>query len=243
MDKYGLLGRNISYSFSRTYFREKFQKLQLKADYENFDLQDLSTIEEILAENQELKGLNVTIPYKEEIIPFLDEVDPVAKEIGAVNTIKLLPGGKTKGYNTDAFGFRESIRPLLEPHHKKALILGTGGASKAISYSLNELNIVPVLVSRSPGKASFSYDDLDKTILEEHYIIINCTPLGTFPKVSDTPQIPFEHLTDKHLIYDLIYNPAETQLMTISLEKGAKVTNGLQMLKLQAEKAWEIWNS
>lgn len=243
MDKYGLLGNNISYSFSRSYFSEKFNKLGINASYENFDLPEIYEFRNVLENNKDLKGLNVTIPYKEQIIPFLTELDRTAAEIGAVNTIKVSQNGNIKGYNTDYFGFVESIRPFLQEHHKKALILGTGGASKAVAYGLGSLNTRCKYVSRKASEISFSYEQLSEDVMQEHQVIVNCTPLGTSPKTSEFPAIPIDFLNENHLVYDLIYNPAETKLMTLSSERGATVVNGLRMLELQAERAWEIWNS
>lgn len=243
MYKFGLLGKNISYSFSKNYFQEKFRKLRIEASYINFDLQDISDITTVLQDNPELKGLNVTIPYKEQVIPFLDELDETAEEIGAVNTIRFLPNGKLKGFNTDFYGFRESLVPFLKAEHEKALILGTGGASKAVYYALETLDIQPVLVSRTPQEGQLTYNRLTKEIIEEHTVIINCTPLGTYPNTGDAPEIPFQFLRKEHLVFDLIYNPTVTKLMELAASEGAIVSNGLKMLELQAEKAWEIWNT
>lgn len=241
MRTYGLIGRNISYSFSREYFREKFEKENISAIYKNFDLDDLDSFKSIFIENPRISGLNVTIPYKQEIIPYLDELDPVAQEIGAVNTIKIDTAGKLIGYNTDYFGFMRSIIPHLIDYHSKALILGTGGASKAVAFGLKKLGVEFRFVSRTPASGEFHYEELNEQYLSEYKIIINSTPLGTFPNIVSFPPIPVQHLTPQHLIYDLIYNPAETQLMKMGLEQGSQVVNGLKMLQLQAEKAWEIW--
>lgn len=242
MNHFGLLGKNISYSFSRTYFREKFMKSGIDASYENFELQTIEDFPALIRENPQLNGLNVTIPYKELIIPFLDDLDPVAQEIGAVNTIRFLPDGQLKGYNTDCHGFREAILPFLKYEYEKALILGTGGAAKAVEYALQSLDIQPSLVSRTPGSHQYSYRDLDRQVMQEHPIIINCTPLGTSPDTALYPDIPLEFITSQHLVFDLIYNPSVTRLMELSQRRGARSMNGSQMLKLQAEKAWEIWN-
>ena len=241
MRKFGLIGRNISYSFSPNYFAEKFSREKIDASYQNFDLQDLSEFPEILRKNKGLEGLNVTIPYKESILPFLDSIAPIASEIGAVNTIKISKSGKLTGFNTDYNGFLEAIRPFLKEQHKKALILGTGGASKAVVYALKSENIETTFVSRKPSKNAISYEDLDKEVLEDHLLIINSTPLGTFPNTTDFPKIPVQNLTPGHLVFDLIYNPPTTKLMELAKINGATVTNGLKMLELQAEKAWEIW--
>jgi shikimate dehydrogenase len=243
MIKYGLIGRNISYSFSRKYFDEKFRREGISATYENFDLQDLSEFAETIKNNPVLKGLNVTIPYKEQIIPFLNALDPVAAEIGAVNTIKIESEGNLTGFNTDYFGFTEALRPHLKPHHEKAIILGTGGASKAVDYSLRSMGFDVIFVSRTPGHNKITYRELEEPVLSTHTVIINCTPLGTFPNVAEYPPLPVEHITSRHLIFDLIYNPPTTRLMELAKSKGAIVLNGYKMLELQAEKAWEIWNS
>ena len=241
-NRYGLLGKNISYSFSKGYFTEKFKKLELKDhSYENFDIQTISEFPNII-QNNRLKGLNVTIPYKEQILSFLDEIDEKAKKIGAVNTIKFAENG-LHGFNTDIFGFEESIKPFLKAHHNKALILGTGGASKAIRFVLEELGITYNYVSRSSNPTTLNYSLLDKPILEEHTVIINCTPLGTFPEIQNKPNIPYQYLNKNHLLLDLVYNPLKTKFLRLGEEKGASVCNGLKMLELQADKSWEIWNS
>ncbi|MEM9078259.1 MAG: shikimate dehydrogenase [Bacteroidota bacterium] len=241
-NRYGLLGRDISYSFSKGYFTEKF-KLQNLDDhsYENFDIQTIEEFPNVL-KNSNLRGLNVTIPYKESIFPFLSEIDKDAKEIGAVNTIKFTKNG-LKGYNTDAYGFQKSLEPFLKKQHKKALILGTGGASKAIRFVLNSLGIENRYVSRSPKNDSLSYKELNQNTLKYFEILVNCTPLGTFPDVEKKPDIPYHYITDKHLLFDLVYNPSKTAFLKLGEEKGASICNGLKMLELQADKAWEIWNS
>ena len=241
--RFGLLGRNISYSFSRGYFSRKFEREGINASYENFDLADISELPKVLEKNPDLRGLNVTIPYKEEILPLLDEIDPIAKRIGAINTVKILDNGKLQGFNTDYVGFSQAIKPFLRPHHEKALILGTGGASKAVVFALNNLGIIPISVSRSPESGRLTYEDLDEEILRDHSVIINCTPLGTSPRTEEFPPIPFDFINNQHLVFDLIYNPSETMLMRLASQKGASVSNGLRMLELQAEKSWEHWNS
>lgn len=239
---FGLIGKNIDYSFSRTYFNEKFSAEKIDATYRNFDLSDISEFPSLLKDNPNITGFNVTIPYKEAIIPFLDEVENTATEIGAVNTIKISPDGKLVGYNTDFYGFSEALKPYLKPHHTKALILGTGGASKAVSYALKNLGIVVTNVSRSKSSQNYMYSELTPAIMEEYTLIINCTPLGTFPNTDHFAPIPVQLLTSKHLIFDLIYNPSHTKLMKLALNQHAKATNGLAMLEYQAEKSWEIWN-
>lgn len=241
MKTFGLIGKNISYSFSRTYFIEKFKKENIDAKYYNFDLEEINQFRDVIKEMPDLGGLNVTIPYKQEIITFLDDLAPEAREIGAVNTIQI-KGNRLIGYNTDYIGFSESIKPLLKSHHNKALILGTGGASKAIAYALKKLDIEYKFVSRSSGKGKLGYDDLSEEVIKDHNIIINTTPVGTFPDVEEYPEFPVENLTKNHLVYDLIYNPEITQLLALAKKQGATVKNGLKMLELQAESAWNIWN-
>ncbi len=240
-NRFGLLGKNISYSFSQGYFTQKFDDLGLTDhSYENFDIQNISAFEQLLSQNQ-LKGLNVTIPYKEEVIPYLAAIDRKAELIGAVNTIKFTEKG-LKGYNTDAYGFQKSIESFIKPHHTKALILGTGGASKAIRFVLEELGIDYSYVSRSKREDGFTYEELNKEIIQDYTVIINCTPLGTYPDVNDKPALPYQYLCKEHLLFDLIYNPKKTAFLLEGELKGAEICNGLKMLKLQAEKAWEIWS-
>ncbi|MFG6686165.1 shikimate dehydrogenase family protein [Mariniflexile sp. HNIBRBA6329] len=243
MNKLGLLGKNISYSFSRAYFKEKFENEQITdTTYENFDIESIDLFPSIIKNTKNLKGLNVTIPYKEVVIPFLDKVNKKAKAIGAVNTIKITKKGKLVGYNTDCYGFKKTLKPFLKPQHKSALILGTGGASKAIAYTFKELGIPYHYVSRKQSETvSFTYDSLTETDIKNHQIIINSTPLGTFPNVEDCPNIPYNGITDNHILFDLIYNPEETKFLRLGKEQQATTINGLNMLKLQAEKAWSIW--
>lgn len=243
MRKFGLIGKNIDYSFSRTYFKNKFQKEKITdATYENFDLDSISFFNDILNNNKEIKGLNVTIPYKETVIPFLDKLSNTARKIGAVNTIKITKKGKRIGYNTDAYGFEKSLKPLLKVNHTHALILGTGGASKAVAYSLKKLKIKYNFVSRRVGNKSFCYNELNKSIIQKHLIIINTTPLGTFPDIDKYPKIPYEYLSENHILFDLIYNPVQSKFLKKGIERGCKTQNGLNMLAFQAEKAWRIWN-
>ncbi|NNE33110.1 MAG: shikimate dehydrogenase [Winogradskyella sp.] len=240
---FGLVGRDISYSFSRGYFADKFKKEDLPHGYVNIDINDISQLEDYIQNTPNLKGLNVTIPYKEEVIPLLDNLNKRAKKIGAVNTIRFTTNKKLKGYNTDYYGFKNSLKPHLRAHHTSALILGTGGASKAIAYALSKLNIKVSYVSRSAKKGvRFLYTDLTEAIISEFQIIINCTPIGTFPKIDDCPNIPYTAITHKHILYDLIYNPEQTKFLQYGELKKATTINGLEMLKLQAEKSWEIWN-
>lgn len=241
-NRFGLVGKDISYSFSQGYFLEKFSELNLSDySYENFDLQTISEFKNLMIQN-ELMGLNVTIPYKELVIPFLDSLDFQAETIGAVNTIKFTENG-LKGFNTDAYGFEEAIKPNLKSNHKKALILGTGGASKAISYVFDSLGIDYVHVSRNPSKNQYGYLQLKKSILKEYLVIVNCSPVGTHPNINERPDIPYEFITSDHLLFDLIYNPKKTAFLRVGEMKGATVQNGLAMLEFQAEKAWEIWNT
>lgn len=239
MKQVGLIGRNISYSFSENYFAEKFQQEQIPdVHYKTFDLKEIEDVNELFL-NPDLKGFNVTIPYKEAILPFLDELEPVAQEIGAVNCVKIENGRKI-GFNTDVFGFENSLMPLLKFHHQNALILGDGGAAKAIKYCLSKHLIEFKTVTRN---GDFRFSDLTDDHISTHSIIINCTPVGTFPNITECPELPYESLTSQHLLYDLIYNPAKTEFLKRGEGKGAIIKNGLEMLVLQAEKSWEIWNS
>ncbi|GAB4160707.1 MAG: shikimate dehydrogenase [Winogradskyella sp.] len=241
--KFGLVGKNISYSFSRGYFASKFKEEKLPYTYVNFDLDAIEDLEDIIKNTPNLKGLNVTIPYKQAVIPFLDDINKKARKIGAVNTIKITRYQKLIGYNTDYYGFKNSLKPLLKKHHKRALILGTGGASKAIAYALKKLRIQYDYVSRSEKKGvKFLYSDLTHEIISSYSIIINCTPIGTFPNVNECPDIPYDSITERHILYDLVYNPEQTKFLSCGDMKGATTINGLEMLKLQAEKAWNIWN-
>ncbi len=241
---FGLLGKNIAYSFSKNYFLEKFKTENLPYIYQNFDIQTISELPILLNDKIEnLIGFNVTVPYKEKIFNYLDDIDDIAKKIEAVNTVKIIDNTYLKGYNTDYYGFEKSLKPLLKHTHKKALILGTGGASKAIKFVLQKLNILFKEVSRTPNSNQFSYIDVTKNILKEYTIIINCTPVGTFPNTEFAPEIPYLFLTKEHLLYDLIYNPKETLFLKNGKKQGATIKNGLEMLKLQAEKSFEIWMS
>ena len=242
MQKYGLIGYPLKHSFSIGYFNEKF-----KAEYVNFEIPSINDFMEVIEENPNLCGLNVTIPYKEQVIPFLDELDKDTAKIGAVNVIKIirLPKGRVKlvGYNSDIIGFTQSIEPLLQPYHKKALILGTGGASKAVYRGLTNLGIESTFVSRTKKDDKFlTYEELTPEIITTHTVIVNCTPVGMFPKVDFCPNIPYESLTSNHLLYDLLYNPNETLFMKKGAAQGAITKNGLEMLLLQAFAAWKIWN-
>ncbi|MFT7612288.1 MAG: shikimate dehydrogenase [Parvicellaceae bacterium] len=238
---YGLIGKKLGHSFSQAYFTKKFSELELHASYLNFELNSIEDFKETI-KNNDLKGVNVTIPYKEEIIPFLDEIDPTAKEIGAVNTVTF-KDGVLKGYNTDAFGFRQSIKPFFKGNHERALILGTGGASKAVIFVLKELGVDCLSASRNPQPGQISYPELNNYIIRSHQLIVNTTPLGMFPSIDTFPELPYEFITNQHLLVDLVYNPKETVFMKKGKTEGANTINGLTMLQQQAEKAWEIWNA
>jgi len=243
---FGLMGKNISYSFSRGYFKNKFVILKLKThQYVNFDIQSIDEFQEIINNNRgDLKGLNVTIPYKEDVLDYLDEIDSVAKKIGAVNTICFTKERRLKGYNTDVFGFKESILPLIKAHHTKALILGTGGASKAVEYALKELHIDVLKVSRNSNNSdTISYKDLSEKVINERTIIVNSTPIGTHPNVDEKPNIPYKFINNKHLLFDLTYTPSVTAFLSEGKNRGATIKNGYQMLELQADEAWRIWNT
>lgn len=246
MKKYGLIGYPLGHSFSMGYFNEKFRNEGVNATYENFEIPQITNLPEVIQANPELSGFNVTIPYKEQVIPYLDDLDKeTAKRIGAVNVIKIIRSNKkTKlvGYNSDIVGFTQSIEPFVEDHHQKALILGTGGASKAIYCGLQDLGIESTFVSRNKkGDKFINYSDLTPEIMESHHVIVNCTPLGMYPKINECPDIPYNLLTPKHLLYDLLYNPDETLFMKKGKSQGAMVKNGLEMLLLQAFEAWNIW--
>jgi shikimate dehydrogenase len=237
MRTFGLIGKSLEHSFSSQYFNEKFFKEGITdTQYLNFELKDISEFKQLIEKNK-LSGLNVTIPYKESIIPFLDELNEEAKEIGAVNTIQF-SNGKTIGHNTDHIGFTNSIQPLLEDRNK-AIILGDGGAAKAIKYALKKLNIEYKTINRN---TSFDYLDITKQITGYYTIIINTTPVGSYPNINDFPKIPYEYLNQNYLLFDLIYNPNETKFLAYGKAKNAQTKNGLEMLQLQAEESWNIWN-
>ena len=237
---YGLIGKNISYSFSREYFSNKFKTEKISSKYLNFDLIDINQIHKLTKEFN-LSGLNVTIPYKESILQFLDETDSKAKQIGAVNTIKFFKN-KMIGYNTDYIGFKKSLQNISNINiPKNALILGTGGASKAVKFALSELGIGFKTVSRVKNNADYTYQEIDKYIIDKK-LIINCSPVGTYPNIKDSPKIPYQYLTSENFLYDLVYNPDKTLFLKKGDEIGCFTKNGVEMLKIQAEKAWEIWN-
>jgi len=248
MKIFGLIGYPLTHSLSQKLFIEKFQKENIKnVTYKTFPLKNLKDFNELFIQNSELAGLNVTIPYKEQIIKHMDEIDDIARKVGAVNTIKIKKSKnkiKLIGYNTDVYGFYHSLRSILKPMHKNALILGTGGASKAVAYVLQQLDIKYFFISRNPEtRKEISYSDLCFTIIDSFNLIVNTTPLGTYPNVESYPPIPYEFLSKDHILYDLVYNPGETLFLKMGKQKNATTINGLSMLKLQAEKAWEIWNS
>lgn len=240
---YGLIGYPLGHSFSQKYFAEKFEKEEIvDCEYRNFPIESIEQLREIMAKHPNLKGLNVTIPHKEQVIPFLDEMDETASAIAAVNCISI-QSGKLKGFNTDAYGFEMSIRPFIENKYERALILGTGGASKAVAFVLKKWNIPFHYATRNPRADNhLSYEELSADNIRFFPLIINTTPLGTFPDVNEAPQLPYDALTEKHFLYDLIYNPSETLFLKNGKERGAHTMNGLKMLQLQAEKSWQIWN-
>ena len=245
MDKYGLIGYPLGHSFSVSYFNQKFADEGINAKYINFEIPTIESLLEVLGANPELKGLNVTIPYKEKVIEYLDHLSPEARAIGAVNVIRVMRDGgkvKLKGFNSDVIGFTQSIEPMLEDYHKKALILGTGGASKAVSYGLRSIGLETVYVSRYEKPDTVCYRDITPDVVREYNVIVNCTPLGMFPKTEECPPLPYEAMDDHNLLYDLIYNPDETLFMKRGAEYGAQVKNGLEMLLLQAFASWEFWN-
>ncbi|MFV0506174.1 MAG: shikimate dehydrogenase family protein [Bacteroidales bacterium] len=246
MKLYGLIGYPLSHSFSKTFFNDFFSSKKINAKYVNYEIEDINALRLILEENKDLVGLNVTIPHKVSIIPFLDKIDDSAQNIGAVNVVKILKNeGKVTlhGYNSDIFGFVESLKPFLMPHHNKALILGTGGASMAVAKGLDSLNIRYSFVSRFPKEKTITYNDLNKDIISKTNIIVNCTPLGTYPNMDSCPPIPYKHLNKQHLLYDLVYNPAKTKFLRHGEKQGCQTTNGANMLKLQALKAYSIWDT
>ena len=245
MDKYGLIGYPLGHSFSIGYFNEKFENEGIDARYINFEIPTIEHLREVLDSTPDLKGLNVTIPYKEKVIEYLDSVSPEARAIGAVNVIKVTHKGKKtllKGFNSDVIGFTQSIEPMLEKCHKKALILGTGGASKAIDYGLRSLGLETAFVSRYERPGTVQYDKLKPEDVKEYNVIVNCTPLGMYPKTEECPLLPYEAMDSNNLLYDLIYNPDETMFMKMGKKYGATVKNGLEMLLLQAFASWEFWN-
>lgn len=260
MRLYGLIGHPLSHSFSEKYFTEKFQREGITdAAYRLFPIPAIQELPALLKAHADLRGLNVTIPYKQQIIPLLDELDETAREVGAVNCVSVTsdsrhPTPVLKGFNTDVYGFRQSIKPFLASHHERALILGTGGAAKAVEHVLSKIGVECIFVSRRSTLDSaradkfrhrkvLSYADLNEHVMAMCKLIVNCSPVGTFPIIQDAPVIPYQYITKGHFLYDLVYNPEETEFLKRGKEKGALVLNGLDMLKMQAEKAWEIWNA
>ena len=245
MDSYGLIGFPLKHSFSKGYFNDKFAAEGIDAEYVNFEISSIKEFKSIVKNNPKLKGLNVTIPYKEQVIPYLDRLSENARLIGAVNVVKIdRQKGKLKltGFNSDIIGFKESAEPLLQPHHKQALILGTGGSAKAIFYGLQQLGLPATYVSREKSSQQvLSYSELTPQLIEANTVIVNCTPVGMWPKVDECPNIPYQWLSDKHLLYDLLYNPNETLFMKKGEAQGATVKNGLEMLLLQAFAGWNFW--
>lgn len=237
---YGLIGYPLEHSFSAKYFAEKFAREGIEALYKNFPLEDIGILPTLPDKYPQLQGFNVTIPYKEKVFEFLSEVSPQAREIGAVNCVKI-EEGKLKGYNTDVDGFRDSLLTLIGANRPRALVLGSGGASKAVRYVLTELGIEYRTVARTPKNGEIAYREVGG-IIADHKLIVNTTPLGTFPDVDVAPQIPYERLTQSHYLFDLVYNPEETKFLRLGREQGAQTKNGWDMLVGQAEKAWEIWN-
>lgn len=243
---YGLVGRRLGHSFSRQFFSAMFAANDIDAHYLNFELPDIGDLMEMLAEYDSLRGFNVTVPYKELILPYLDKVSPEVTEIGAANVVKVVHRDGDiflKGYNTDLDGFAKSLRPQLTPDMKSALVLGSGGASKAVVCGLRRLGIEPLVVSRTPRDGMIGYDDITADLIDRCHLIVNATPLGMFPDVDSCPPLPYNFLDNRHLCYDLVYNPAQTMFMRRAAESGASVCNGLEMLMIQAFESWHIWNS
>lgn len=246
MEKYGLIGYPLGHSFSISYFNQKFQDEGIDAVYENFEIPTIDALPEVLDSNPNLRGLNVTIPYKEKVLPFLDSVSPEARAIGAVNVIRVTHEGnkvKLKGYNSDVIGFTQSIESMLDKKwHKKALILGTGGASKAIDYGLRNLGLETVFVSRYERPGTIQYSIITPEVIQEYNVVVNCTPMGMYPKTEVCPLLPYEAMDQHTILYDLIYNPDETKFMKLGKKYGAQTKNGLEMLLLQAFASWEFWH-
>lgn len=241
MKKYGLTGFPLSHSFSKKYFEDKFQRESINSRFELYPLKDLIHLPSLVRTEPLLQGLAVTIPHKENIITYLDEMDPAAALIGAVNCIRI-QNSKMKGYNTDFIGFEKSLLPLLQDFHTHTLVLGSGGSSKAVQFVLQKLKIIFTVISSS-GKSNVSYEQIDEKMMQKNTLIINCTPLGMYPAINSKPSIPYQHLTTRHLLYDLVYNPEMTAFLAEGIKYGSIIKNGLEMLHLQAEENWRIWNS
>lgn len=249
MKKYGLIGFPLGHSFSASFFAEKFAEEHIEARYDNYEMESAETLRTLIAADSDLCGLNVTIPHKQAVIPLLDELSDAARAIGAVNVIRISrvqseEGGESfrlKGFNSDVIGFSDSIQPLLLPHHTHALVLGTGGASKAVVAGLRQLGVHPTYVSRRPAPGVLTYQELTPEIMAANTVIVNCSPVGMYPHTDEAPAIPYELLTPRHLLYDVVYNPLDTHFMQLGRERGAVVKNGLEMLHLQAIAAWKMW--
>ena len=242
---FGLLGYPLGHSFSAQFFAEKFEREHIDAVYTNFEEADATQLCRIVTEHTNLEGLNVTIPHKGTVIPMLNDISTEAKSIGAVNVIKIVRNSRgtfLKGFNTDVIGFTKSLQPLLMPHHRRALVLGTGGASKAVVFGLRKLGITPQYVSRKAGENILTYEEITPSVLQDYTVVVNCTPLGMFPKIDAAPTLPYSALTPRHLLFDLVYNPLETRFLALGAQQGVTTKNGLEMLHLQALAAWEIWN-
>ncbi len=243
MRTFGLIGYPLGHSFSKKYFTEKFEREGITGNaYELYPLEQIGQLEDLLVAHPGLAGLNVTIPYKEQVIPYLDSMSPVVKEIGACNCIRI-EEGRLIGHNTDVIGFSKSLLPQLKPHHKQALILGTGGSSKAVTYVLNELGISFSQVSRTPAEGMIGYEEIDQSMLESHTLLINTTPVGMYPDIEKAPAVPYQFIGAEHYLFDLVYNPERTMFLQQGALRGAAVENGADMLVIQAEASWEIWNS
>ncbi len=247
MKKFGLIGYPLGHSFSRSFFSDKFERENLSCSYENFEIKSINELHHLLKSNRDIAGLNVTIPYKRDVIDLLNDIDPDAVKIGAVNVIKVIRTGneyRLMGYNTDMYGFTESVKPLLTSKDNiSALLLGSGGASLAVKEALHRLGMEFTTVSRSPGRGDIVYSQISEEIVNHNRLIINTTPLGMSPDIDSAPDIPYRLLTNKHILFDLVYNPSETKFMRLGRSEGAVVMNGLEMLHLQAQRSWEIWNS
>lgn len=245
MDKYGLIGYPLGHSFSNVYFNQKFIDEKIDAVYEKFEIPTIDLLPEVIDSNPNLRGLNVTIPYKQKVLPFLDAISPEARAIGAVNVIKVTRDGakiSLKGYNSDVIGFTKSIEPMLDKTHTKALILGTGGASKAVDYGLKSLGLETIFVSRFQRPGTIQYEDITPNVIKEYNVIVNCTPCGMYPNTEECPNLPYQAMDNHTILYDVIYNPDTTLFMKKGAEHGANTKNGLEMLLLQAFASWEFWN-
>ncbi|HTL07909.1 MAG TPA: shikimate dehydrogenase [Chitinophagaceae bacterium] len=243
MREFGLIGFPLSHSFSKKYFTEKFLREGLAdCQYENFPIEDIAALPALLQAHPSLQGFNITIPYKEKVIPFLSVQSAVVQEMGACNCVRIA-GGQLTGYNTDVTGFEMSLLPALSPHHQRALILGTGGAAKAVEYVLKKRGIHYRYVSRQGGGNRFSYEDINAAVLADYTLIVNTTPLGMYPATETCPPLPYEAISSRHYLFDLVYNPAVTKFLAEGAARGAVTKNGADMLLIQAEESWKIWNA